>query len=95
MLEQMGAQTHYSCSGHPTSPKSFTFCFLRHCRSPRPSSAAGFFTVELERSQNAATPSWSLRTHNVDSDRERINVLRFAATQWERLFGPGLWDADA
>lgn len=94
MLEQLGARTHYSCSGHAASPKSFYVVFSAPLELAQDIRAAGFFNVELERSQDDSEPTWSLRTHSIETDRDRINVLSLASIQWERVFGPS-WDAEA
>lgn len=83
MLEQLGAKTEFSCSGHPDSPNQFYIVFTGPIALAEKIQACGFFTVELE-----GESRWSIRTRNISDDKERQDFLRMAATQWERKLGP-------
>ena len=80
MLEQLGAVTHYSCEGHPDG---FYVLFEAPLALAEKIKECGYFTVELE---NAGR--WSIRTRKLKSDRERKQLLRWAADSWEKNLGP-------
>lgn len=83
MLEQLGAKTEFSCSGHPDCPNQFYIVFRATITLAEKIRACGFFAVELE-----GKKCWSLRTRNIKDDKERQDFLRLAATQWEQKLGP-------
>ena len=80
MLEQLGANTRYSCEGHPDN---FYVLFDAPVELAERIVECGYFTVELEGKR-----LWSVRTHGFSSDDERITVLRKAAEAWEKKLGP-------
>jgi hypothetical protein len=77
MLEQLGAKTDYSCSGHVNCPNQFYIIFSAPLDLAERIVECGYFTVELER-----RGSWSLRTRNIKTEEERIWFLRMAAEYW-------------
>lgn len=80
MLEQLGAVTHYACEGHPNG---FYVSFKAPLKIAEKIAVCGFFSVVLE-----GKSKWSIRTRQLDSDEERIQLLRWAAESWERELGP-------
>jgi hypothetical protein len=80
MLEQLGANTHYSCEGHPDG---FYILFEAPFKLALKLRACGFFKVELE-----GKNLWSLRTQPLQDETERTQFLRTAASQWETKLGP-------
>jgi len=80
MLEQLGAVTHYSCEGHPSN---FYVLFEAPLKLVEHIKNCGYFTVELE-----GAGRWSIRMRKIKSDRERKQVLRWAAAAWEKNLGP-------
>lgn len=83
MLEQLGAKTEFSCSGHPDRPNQFYIIFKAPLKLVKKIRDCGFFTVELEDCDR-----WSLRTRNIKDDLDRKTFLRLAANNWERHLGP-------
>ena len=83
MLEQLGATTEYSCEGHKHCPNNFYVVFNAPLCVAVKIMSCGFFIVELEGDNR-----WSLRTRNIEDDKTRRQVLRWAAAQWERHLGP-------
>lgn len=79
MLEQLGAVTHYSCEGHPNG---FYVLFEAPQEIAVKIHACGYFTVELE-----GENTWSIRKQFED-DKQRRQVLRWAAEAWEKKLGP-------
>jgi hypothetical protein len=87
MLEQLGAVTHYSCEGHPSN---FYVLFEAPLEIAERIKNCGYFSVELEGpgSWSVRTRNWSVRTRKLKSDRERKQLLRWAADAWEKNLGP-------
>ena len=83
MLEQLGAKTAYSCSGHEDCPNNFYIVFEAPARLAEKIVGCGWFTVELE-----GRKLWSLRTRNIKDNKERRWFLRMAAEAWEKKLGP-------
>lgn len=89
MLEQLGAKTEFSCSGHPDSPNQFYIVFSAPLKLAKRIRDCGFFNVELEGDRTGTRLArWSLRTRNIQNEVDRRNFLRMAAKQWERILGP-------
>ena len=80
MLEQLGAKTHYSCEGHPNN---FYVLFEAPLRIAEKIAECGYFSVELE-----GKKLWSIRTRILESNEERIQLLRWAAQAWEDKLSP-------
>lgn len=82
MLDQMEMPTHYSCEGHPDG---FYVTFNTTYEGALALHKAGYFSVEVERENY-----WSLRSHISfrNSEREKIDAMRWAAEAWEKHFGP-------
>lgn len=80
MLEQLKAQPHYSCEGHPNG---FYVLFAAPLKLALKIRACGFFTVELEGKNR-----WSIRTRQFRDEAEHTQFLRMAASQWEEKLGP-------
>jgi hypothetical protein len=79
MLEQLGAEPHYSCEGHPSG---FYVLFMAPYELAQDIYSAGFFRVEVE-----GIDRWSIRTDFKDS-RQKAMVLALAAESWEKTLGP-------
>ena len=79
MLEQLGAVTHYSCEGHPDG---FYVLFEAPHELAVKIRNSGYFTVELE-----GANTWSIRKQ-FKSEKQRRQVLRWAAEAWEAKLGP-------
>lgn len=82
MLEQLGAETHYSCEGHP---KGFYVMFTAPYETALLASGCGFFTMEVCR-----RALWTMRISErvpIQSQRRKAQFLRRAATNWEFVLG--------
>jgi hypothetical protein len=83
LLEKLGADTHYSCEGHPGG---FYVLFAAPLSLAQKIVGCGYFTVELERG-DTKIPRWSIRAEFEDESlKER--VLALAAGKWLEQFGP-------
>ena len=86
-LERIGIATEWSCEGHPAG---FYITFHATYEQALRVKAPGFFNVEIE-----GRNYWSMRfSHRHESIRTRNRTLRWAASSWERVFGP-LYGEDA
>lgn len=80
MLEQLGAETHYSCEGHPNN---FYVLFAAGYDVALAIANCGYFTVEVE-----GDYLWSLRLNRLVTEEERVRILTNAAKAWEKELGP-------
>ena len=80
MLEQMGLETFFSCEGHPNG---FYVTFAAPYLKAIGVGSAGFFSVEIEGKNR-----WALRISRRESERGRVDCLRWASKAWEKRFGP-------
>lgn len=81
MLEQLGAMPQFSCEGHPNG---FYVLFQAPVALALKIKQCGYFSVELE-----GKNTWSIRTRiGLEDDRERKQLLRWAAQAWEEKLGP-------
>jgi hypothetical protein len=80
MLEQLGAETHYSCEGHPDN---FYVLFAASYETALAIANCGYFIVELE-----GDYLWSIRINRAVTDAERVSILTNAAKAWEKELGP-------
>jgi hypothetical protein len=85
-LEQLGAVTQYSCEGHPNN---FYLMFSAPQNVAEEIKACGFFVIELEGSD-----TWSLRINRDITESERKAILRFAAQEWTKKFGPVVYSQE-
>lgn len=83
LLEKLGADTHYSCEGHPGG---FYVVFAAPLSLAQKIAGCGYFTVELERGVTKI-PRWSIRVDFV-SEEHKEQVLTWAAEKWLEQFGP-------
>ena len=81
-LSNAGAQTRFSCEGHPTG---FYVLFEAPLELAMKIRSAGFFSVELE-GKGPWHPSWSIQTHEYPSIPKtamaKCRRLRWAADAW-------------
>jgi len=81
MLDQMEMTTYFSCEGHPGG---FYIMFEGPYEAAFLIRQAGFFSVEIE-----GRNYWSVRQHiQHDSEKQKVDSMRWAAEAWERHFGP-------
>ena len=78
-LEMMGMKTHFSCEGHPNG---FYITFSARYSKALRLRGAGFFAIEIERENY-----WSMRVNMENSERSRVDCLRWAAEAWAKRFG--------
>ena len=89
-LEQLGAQTEYSCEGHPNG---FYIMFNAPLCTAQKIRNCGYFNVELE-----PAGRWSLRvSQNFETltaayPNARAQFFSRAAKAWVRAFGPVFYD---
>lgn len=83
MLEQLGAKTTFSCEGHPGG---FYITFAVPYSKAIKIKECGFFAVEVE-----GDGYWSIRVNREQSEKGRIDCLRWAAEAWEKRLGPLDW----
>lgn len=87
-LEELGAQTRFSCEGHP---KGFYISFSGPYELVCEIHSAGFFTVEIEGANR-----WSIRKRVAElmlpqySEREKLYTLRGATDAWLYVFNKRL-----
>lgn len=83
MLEKLGAQTHWSCEGHPTG-----FYIVFRCPYPIACmiSHAGYFGVEI--ASDDSTFSLRLPAQSETTERVKRRALRGAAESWTRHLTP-------
>lgn len=79
MLEQIGAQPVFSCEGHPNG---FYVLFNAPIEIAEKVRKCGYFRVELE-----GVDTWSIRLRDVADEKEKRQILRWAAPAWERGLG--------
>jgi len=82
MLDQMEMPTRFSCEGHPNG---FYITFNGSYRGALAIRQMGYFSVEIE-----GHNYWSMRSHinYMDTPREKVDAMRWAAEAWERGLGP-------
>ena len=78
MLQQQGANTHYSCEGHPSN---FYIVFESDTALARQIKTLGYFNVEVESKER-----WSLR-REFNTEEEKQYVFTLAAKAWNKAFG--------
>ena len=79
MLDQLGLQTRFSCDGHSGH---FYVMFMAPYEQALAIKAVGYFSVEIEGEEY-----WSIRSSMIEHGQNRAEVLRGAASMWERYFG--------
>lgn len=81
MLEKLGCKTFFSCEGHPCS---FYVAFSAPYKTALKISQCGFFSVEVE-----GKNYWSIRLGpHINTEKDRKEVLTWAADAWTKNFGP-------
>lgn len=82
MLNQLGLPTHYSCEGHPAG---FYVTFNASYEQALQLKSVGYFSVEIE-----GEHYWSIRQTSIprESERQKVDGMRWAAAAWENKFGP-------
>ena len=86
MLEALGAQTEFSCEGHPDG---FYIVFYAPISLAQSLVYCGFFRVELEGRTNGTGDiyRWSVRLgSHMATESEKEKVLNWAAEAWARFF---------
>ncbi len=82
-LEHLGATPKYSCEGHPGG---FYILFEASYDLAMRIEEPGFFTVALA-SRNHGRDWWTLgASREWETEREKCQVLRWAAAAWQRAF---------
>lgn len=83
MLEKLGAETEFSCEGHPSG---FYIVFSAPIFLASKILGCGFFRVELEGSFNGRI-RWSIRGQTMNTEQEKERYLNWAAESWAKAFG--------